>query len=491
MLQMGERYLADAEMRASIPHRSGEDGLPAMLQEHKDRLLDDWLYDGVVPAGDKKLHDVAEMLLGDRDDDDGFEEDSDGREVPVLPSMGATRAPLFPGTSPYALERNAHAERYGLEAWEKEFGEGALEGRKRRVYDALAEDGSQEEEEAAEAAGRSGGRLGESFREHKMRLVAASGVSGGMLVGGGGGRPKAKDGRAGMDVAAWQPPIDSRESDLVMVWKHHRLESRSGANFSYDARLPMVVPRSQLEAVGGAAYEGVLAPQTATPKQMMRQKDAAGNSIRALMLSPATHIKTLAVAKPAAKASVAPPMTKDEKALARLEKEIAADRLLTPLQQVEKYRPKIEERGSMMLTGAAKQTALIARAARLSRGKRARVDANSPAGQRLLEKGLAVPKNSYVPARQYRDMSQRLKKEYVEAKAEAREQGDEVTPRLVQAREALRYMGGTRNDVIATGEIGGCLQRLGCVCMCDRQPMMCYCVLLVATCVSHCIPGDP
>ena len=42
------------------------------IQERKEELMDGWLYGGVVPAGEKKLGDVAELLLGNPDDDDGI-----------------------------------------------------------------------------------------------------------------------------------------------------------------------------------------------------------------------------------------------------------------------------------------------------------------------------------------------------------------------------------------------------------------------------------
>ena len=49
------------------------------------------------------------------------------------------------------------------------------------------------------------------------------------------------------------------------------------------------------------------------------------------------------------------------------------DALLSPFQKVEKYRADIENRGQMQFKGAARKTALIARAARISKGGRERV----------------------------------------------------------------------------------------------------------------------
>jgi len=46
------------------------------------------------------------------------------------------------------------------------------------------------------------------------------------------------------------------------------------------------------------------------------------------------------------------------------------DALLSPFQKVEKYRADVENRGQMQFKGAARKTALIARAARVSKGGR-------------------------------------------------------------------------------------------------------------------------
>jgi hypothetical protein len=58
----------------------------------------------------------------------------------------------------------------------------------------------------------------------------------------------------------------------------------------------MVVPRAQLEAYGGAAYRQDLIQDTLPTSKMLKEKDAAGNTVRALMLSAQTHTKTLALA---------------------------------------------------------------------------------------------------------------------------------------------------------------------------------------------------
>ena len=51
------------------------------IQERKEELMDGWLYGGVVPAGEKKLGDVAELLLGNPDDDDGIKRERERERV--------------------------------------------------------------------------------------------------------------------------------------------------------------------------------------------------------------------------------------------------------------------------------------------------------------------------------------------------------------------------------------------------------------------------
>jgi len=94
---------------------------------------------------------------------------------------------------------------------------------------------------------------------------------------------------------------------------------------------------------------------------------------------------------------------------------------------------------------------MIAHAARKCKGRRTKATLNSPRGRDLLERGLAIPRNNFIPRAQYQNLRAKLKKRYERAKEQAREQGDEITPALVKAKEALRFMAGTRNDVIATG----------------------------------------
>jgi len=249
----------------------------------------------------------------------------------------------------------------------------------------------------------------------------------------------------------WQPPLSKDETDLVMVWKNQSVVSRSDGNLSYSTLLPMVVPRAQLEAYGGDAYRHALVSNAASMSKMLLEKDAAGNTMRALMLSQQTHTKTLALAPHALPAKRLPPPTPEARMLQRLQKEVEEDRKLTALQLVEKYRPEIEEQGASQMTGAARQTAMIARAARLCKGRKTKATINSARGRYLLEKGFAIPRNTYIPRHQYQNLRAKLKKRHERAKAQAREQGDEITPELVKAKEALRFMSGTRNDVIATG----------------------------------------
>ena len=134
--------------------------------------------------------------------------------------------------------------------------------------------------------------------------------------------------------------------------------SRSGANFSHSALVPMVVPRAQLEAYGGAAYRQDLIQHTLPTSKMLKEKDAAGNTVRALMLSAQTHTKTLALA-PARKPPKHPPpptlATLESRMIRKLRKEVIADNKLTAIQLVEKYRPRTEALGAQLMTGAARQ----------------------------------------------------------------------------------------------------------------------------------------
>jgi hypothetical protein len=213
---------------------------------------------------------------------------------------------------------------------------------------------------------------------------------------------------------------------------------------------------------GGEAYAHALAPSTLTHVKALREQDAAGNTVKTLLLSGTQHVRTKVAGmagavverkEGAGAVAVGAAQTRDERVVARLVEEAEADMKLTRLQQVEKYRAAIEDKGALLLRGAARQTALISRAARMSKGRRSSVQGSKVGAraQALLEQGKAVPRNVFIKGTEYREMLGKHKREYAAAKAAAREQGDEVTPRLVKAREALRYMGGTRNDVIATG----------------------------------------
>ena len=265
---------------------------------------------------------------------------------------------------------------------------------------------------------------------------------------GGRRRTKATD-----DAAAWQPPLASDEKDLVVVWKNTSIASRSGASFRWSNLVPMVVPREQLRAHGGEAYAHLVADAPpVSSKALLAHKDAAGNTVRSLMLSSQKQTRTLALARAKKAAAIVPAeKSRAQKMVARLARTALLESRLTPLQMVEKYRPRVEELGQMQMTGAARQTALIARAARKSKGRTISASVLTPRGRDLLERGKAVPKNHFIPRADYRRMSAKLQKKYHKAKAQAREQGDEITPQLVKAREALRFMAGTRNDVIATG----------------------------------------
>jgi len=433
------------------------------------------LYGGLIPAGDKKLHDVAEMVEGS----DGDGDDADGGGGGANPALEAAMAtlprnvPLYPGTSYYAIQRNAHAQLYGLDAWDEARdrpkplgagGDGALAdwaaGEGEGAYQLLGS--SQDQAAAAEHSVPA--LETESFRDRKQRLAASRAGGGGagrgvMVVGGAASagalvareRGMAAGGQvleAEEDPAAWQPPISPGEKDLIVVWKNTSITSRSGANVSWSSLVPLVVPRDQLQAHGGAEHAHLLAEgPPPSRKQMLMQRDAAGNTVRSLIVSSQKHTRTLAVPQPKAPVK----RTRAERQEARLARTALVDSRLTALQLVEKYRPKIEEVGALQLTGAARQTALIARAARRSKGRKTSATLLSDRGRSLLERGVAVPKNIFIPRAQYRRMSEKLQKKYERAKAEARAQGDDITPKLVKAREALRFMAGTRNDVIATG----------------------------------------
>jgi len=134
--------------------------------------------------------------------------------------------------------------------------------------------------------------------------------------------------------------------------------SRSGANFSHSALVPMVVPRAQLEEYGGEAYRQDLTQDTLPTSKMLKEKDAAGNTVRALMLSAQIHTKTLALA-PARKTPKHPPpptlASLEARMIKKLRKEVIADNKLTAIQLVEKYRPQTEAMGAKLMTGAARQ----------------------------------------------------------------------------------------------------------------------------------------
>jgi hypothetical protein len=81
-----------------------------------------------------------------------------------------------------------------------------------------------------------------------------------------------------------QPALDARETELVLVRREARLASATDPGLRRRRELPLVVPRWALEAHGGPAYAHALAPPTETRAGLLRQTDAAGNSVRDLML---------------------------------------------------------------------------------------------------------------------------------------------------------------------------------------------------------------
>ena len=182
--QMAQQYLDEAEQRADIPNQQADDGLPEMMLARKRGAVEDWVYGGVIPAGDKKLNDVVEMLQGEPDDEAeeaaalgqavrGSIGATSGLSQPSQPSVAAARGnrPLYAGTSYYALQRNAHAQLYGKDAWGEEHKVGCLEEPKPTEKH---QDGRLNLNPLPLPDADTPALAAESFRDRKLRLALAA-----------------------------------------------------------------------------------------------------------------------------------------------------------------------------------------------------------------------------------------------------------------------------------------------------------------------------
>jgi hypothetical protein len=179
--QMAQQYLDEAEERADIPNQQPDDGLPEMMLARKRGAVEDWVYDGVIPAGDKKLNDVVGMLQGEPDDEEeaaasgqavrGSIGAASGLSQPSQPSAAAARGnrPLYAGTSYYALQRNAHAQLYGKDAW----GEGRKVGCLEEPTE-IHQDGHLHLNISPPPDADTPALAAESFRDRKLRLALAA-----------------------------------------------------------------------------------------------------------------------------------------------------------------------------------------------------------------------------------------------------------------------------------------------------------------------------
>lgn len=393
------KYTRDAELLATIPHhRDANGGLPEYIQRRKDRLLTDWVYEGIVP-GDAERKDLEEMMM-----------------LPPAKNYSLAESRLMFGTADEALlgrERPGESQADLIKA-QADFKE------KCKIRSTT----------------------GSGKRQLAQDQAMGGDARGGQMVAWTGGDANGEDREeedSSAEIAPYQPQLGG-ERDLVLVMKDVETKSNTDSSFSQKSIHPVVAPRWVVEQLRPGESSTTLAKPKPGDYSAMVLKTSSLD-----MVVPPINQDLVAYEEP-----VTEQERKEELAALPYLKQAQIDSKLTTYDFVEKYRTEAAIVGSQRLQGSTKRNNDIENAARMS-GSKQRGSVSDMSAQGALRRGEAVPKNVVISSDRLRQIRKKLKRKVDDEKAKARDQGDETTPGLMKAREALRYSAGTRVDVIALG----------------------------------------
>ncbi|EKX34026.1 hypothetical protein GUITHDRAFT_147489 [Guillardia theta CCMP2712] len=291
--ELGERYLEEATFLARLPHRRKEDGsIPEYLEQNKEETFMTWLYEGVAPNNSKTFDNLIEYV-GARSKLSAGIVPGTTEASETMWRMEQRRIELEKNMT---LEGGGSVQKSRALTWDEAMQERAL---------ARRPDEDEDEDEDEEGSDPTAGRITE------------------------------------------QPRLDEREKELIMINKELITKSLNNESFEMRETIPIVVPRWVIESYGDA-YKHLL-PQKESLKQQLAHRDAAGNTIRAIMSA-----KTLRSLVP----------TEEEKKEKALAEQAEKDRKLSKYEYVEKYREEVEEIGATALSPVVRKTWLIEQAAR-------------------------------------------------------------------------------------------------------------------------------